>query len=150
VLDRETGAPIWPIPEMPVEAGDVPGEAYSQTQPIPSKPPPHDVQSVSPDTIIPFTPELHAEGVKIISHYKTGGIYTPPTMGTPEGSWGSLMTLATQGGTNWPGGCYDPESQTVYVFSETTVATMSIIPNSDRTVSEFEYVRGIPGIPAGR
>jgi quinoprotein glucose dehydrogenase len=145
VLNRETGEPIWPIPEMPVPAGDVPGEWYSPTQPVPSKPPPYDVQTVSPDTIIDFTPELHAEGLKIIAHYRTGGIFTPPTLGTVEGSWGSLMTLATQGGTNWPGGCYDPETHTVYVFSETTVATMSIVPNTDPSLSGFAYVRGMPG-----
>jgi quinoprotein glucose dehydrogenase len=33
-----------------------------------------------------------------------------------------LTSLATQGGTNWAGGCYDPETHTVYTFSETTVA----------------------------
>jgi quinoprotein glucose dehydrogenase len=150
VLNRETGAPVWPIPEVPVEAGDVPGEWYSPTQPIPSKPPAYDVQDVTPDTIIDFTPELHAEGLKLIAHYKTGaGIYTPPTMATREGRWGSLMTLGTQGGTNWPGGSYDPETQTVYVFSETTVTTMGIIPVTDPKISEFEYVRGLPGTTPG-
>jgi quinoprotein glucose dehydrogenase len=150
VLNRETGAPIWPIPEMPVEAGDVPGEWYSPTQPIPSRPPAYDVQDVTPDTIIDFTPELHAEGLKLIAHYKTGaGIYTPPTLATREGRWGSLMTLGTQGGTNWPGGSYDPETQTVYVFSETTVTTMGIIPVADPKISEFEYVRGLPGVTPG-
>jgi quinoprotein glucose dehydrogenase len=150
VLDRVTGKPVWPIPEVPVEAGDVPGETYSPTQPIPSKPPAYDVQSVSPDTIIDFTPALHAKGLELISHYKTGGIYTPPMLATMDGSWGSLLTLATQGGTNWPGGCCDPQTQTLYVFSETTVAATSIIPVTDKSVSEFEYVRGTPGQALGR
>src|SRR5256885_160999 len=39
VFDRATGQPIWPIEERPVPAGDVPGEKYSPTQPMPSKPP---------------------------------------------------------------------------------------------------------------
>src|SRR5213596_4147457 len=38
VFDRITGKPIWPIPEKPVEVGNVPGEWYSATQPIPTKP----------------------------------------------------------------------------------------------------------------
>lgn len=150
VLNRETGEPIWPIPEVPVEAGNVPGEWYSPTQPIPTKPPAYDVQEVSPATIIDFTPELHAKGLEIISHYKTGGIFTPPTLATLDGSWGSLMTLATQGGTNWAGGCYDPEMHTAFIFSQTTVTTMSIVPSPGPNVSEFEYVRGLPGVPAGR
>jgi quinoprotein glucose dehydrogenase len=145
VLNRETGAPVWPIPEMPVEAGDVPGEWYSPTQPILSKPPAYDVQEVTPDTIIDFTPELHAEGLKLIAHYKTGGgIYIPPTMATREGRWGSLMTLGTQGGTNWPGGSYDPETQTVYVFSETTVTTMGIIPVTDPKIRNSNMCAAFP------
>ena len=35
VFDRVTGEPIWPIVEQPVPKGDVPGEHYSPTQPIP-------------------------------------------------------------------------------------------------------------------
>jgi quinoprotein glucose dehydrogenase len=33
VFDRQTGEPVWPIPERPVEKGTVPGEWYSPTQP---------------------------------------------------------------------------------------------------------------------
>ena len=47
-FNRETGEPIWPIVETPVPKGDVPGEWYSPTQPIPSKPPGYDWQGVSP------------------------------------------------------------------------------------------------------
>ncbi len=39
VLDRVTGEPVWPITEVPVTQGDVPGEWYAPTQPIPSRPP---------------------------------------------------------------------------------------------------------------
>ncbi len=145
VLDRETGKPIWPIPEVPVEAGNVPGEWYSPTQPHPVKPPPYDVQSVDASTIIDFTPELHKEGLELISHYKTGGIFTPPTVATRDGSWGSLMVLATNGGTNWPGGAYDPQTQMLYAYSQNVTTYMSLVPPSDPADSEFSYVRGLPG-----
>ncbi len=49
-----------------------------------------------------------------------------------------------QGGTNWPGGCYDPETHKVFVFSETTVEPGSIVPG-DPKLTEFAYVRGTPG-----
>src|SRR5882762_537720 len=39
VFDRVTGKPVWPIEEKPVEFGTVPGEWYSPTQPIPTRPP---------------------------------------------------------------------------------------------------------------
>ena len=47
VLDRDTGKPVWPIPEKPVPKGNVPGEWYSPTQPIPSKPPAFAKQGVT-------------------------------------------------------------------------------------------------------
>ncbi len=42
VLNRVTGEPVWPFVERPVPQGDVPGEWYSPTQPIPTKPPFYD------------------------------------------------------------------------------------------------------------
>ena len=39
VFDRQTGQPVWPIEERPVEKGTVPTEWYSPTQPFPTKPP---------------------------------------------------------------------------------------------------------------
>ena len=38
VFDRITGKPVWPIPEKPAPKGNVPGEWYAPTQPMPSKP----------------------------------------------------------------------------------------------------------------
>ena len=141
VLNRETGQPIWPIIERKVPKGDVPGEWYSPTQPIPSKPPPYDVQSVDASTVIDFTPELHTKALRLLSHYKTGPVYTPPSLSKADGLWGTLTSLATQGGTNWAGGCYDPETHTVFTFSETTVAVDGLVPGNPR-FTDADFVRG--------
>src|SRR5919199_1795606 len=58
VFDRVTGQPVWPIEERPVPQSDVPGEWYSPTQPYPTKPPAYDLQGVTTDALIDFTPEL--------------------------------------------------------------------------------------------
>jgi quinoprotein glucose dehydrogenase len=141
VLNRETGEPIWPIPERRVAKGDVPGEWYSPTQPIPTKPPPYDVQHVDALSVIDFTPELHAKALRLLSHYRTGPVYTPPSLSKADSSWGTLVSLATQGGTNWAGGCYDPETHTVYTFSETTVALGGLLPGDPR-FTDSDYIRG--------
>jgi quinoprotein glucose dehydrogenase len=86
VLNRETGKPIWPIVERKVPKGDVPGEWYSPTQPFPTKPPPYDVQNVDPSTVIDFTPELHAKALRMLSKYRTGPIYTPPSLSKADGT----------------------------------------------------------------
>ena len=75
VFDRATGEPIWPIEELPVPQGDVPGEWYSPTQPFPTKPAPFDRHGVTIDDLIDFTPELRAEAIRIASEYKLGSIF---------------------------------------------------------------------------
>ena len=47
VFNRETGEPMWPIEERPVEKGDVPREWYSPTQPFPTRPPAYDRQGLA-------------------------------------------------------------------------------------------------------
>ena len=69
VFDRETGEPVWPIEERPVEQGTVPGEWYSPTQPFVTKPSAYDRQGLTVDDLVDFTPELRAEAVEQVSHY---------------------------------------------------------------------------------
>ena len=91
VFNRETGEPIWPIVEKPVEKGTVPGEWYSPTQPFPSKPAAYETQGLVVDDLIDFTPELRAEAEKLVSRYKLGPVFTPPVVSTLAGP---LATLA--------------------------------------------------------
>jgi quinoprotein glucose dehydrogenase len=146
VFDRVTGKPIWPIDERPVEKGDVPGEWYSPTQPFPTKPPPYDNQGVSIDSLIDFTPELRAEAIKLVSQYKIGPIFTPPVVSREEGPLATLGSPGVQGGTNWPGGSYDPETHIAYIFSQTALAILGLVPPGDAKVSDVEYVMGRAGV----
>ena len=118
VLDRNTGRPVWPIEERKVEAGNIPGEWYAPTQPFPTKPPPFDRQGFSLNDVIDWTPEIKARATAIASKYKLGPIYTPPTLVEENGTWGTLQTPENQGGANWGGGSYDPETGIFYVYSK--------------------------------
>ena len=118
VLDRVTGKPVWPIKEIKAAPGDVPGEYYAKTQPVPSKPPAFERQGFSTDDVIDWTPEIKARALAIVSHYKLGPLYTPPSLVQENGTWGTLMTPENQGGANWPGGSADPESGIFYVYSK--------------------------------
>ncbi len=142
VLDRTNGQPVWPIEERPVEKGDVPGEWYSPTQPFVTKPPPFDRQGVSPDDVIDFTPELHAEGLKLLSRYKIGPIFTPPVVSKVEGPLGTLIMPSVTGGANWQGGALDPETNKLYVYSVTAPSALGLV-QPDPTKSDFGYVLGV-------
>ena len=139
VFDRATGQPVWPIEERPVPQGDVPGEKYSPTQPFPVKPPPYDHQGVTLDNLIDFTPELRAEAVKLMSRYKTGPIFTPTVVSKAEGP---IASFRSSGGTNWPGGAYDPETQILYVPSYTSLVPVGLMPPPSKEFSDIRYVLG--------
>ena len=147
VLDRVTGQPVWPIEERAVPKGDVPGEWYAPTQPFPTKPPAYDRQGLSLDDLIDFTPELKAEAVKAVSRYKIGPIFTPPVVSTWEGPLSTLMLPSLGGGTNWPGGAFDPETGILYVFSATTVGQAGLLV-SDGKRSDMSYIMGTARNPA--
>ncbi len=139
VLNRETGEPIWPIMERKVPKGDVPGEWYSPTQPIPTKPPPLDRQGFTAADVIDFTPELHEEGLRLIKNYVTGPIYTPPSLFKRDGTWGTLASHRT-GGCAWPGGAYDPETFTAYIYTKNEIDLATIQHNTDPAKSDFEWI----------
>lgn len=141
VFDRVTGEPVWPIVERPVPQGDVPDEWYSPTQPIPTKPPAYDRQGTSVDMLIDFTPELRAKALEIASWYQMGPLFTPPVVSKIDGPLGILMAPATGGGTNWPGGSYDPELQVTYVYSNSSIAGLGLVPPNPGQ-SDMAYIQG--------
>src|SRR5947209_17654794 len=126
VFDRTNGQPVWPIEEKPVPKGDVPGEWYSPTQPFPTKPPAYERQGVTMDDLIDFTPQLRAEAMTVASRYKLGPIFTPPVVSKWPGPLGTLMAPTAGGGSNWPGGSFDPETGMFYIFSIASVTSLGL------------------------
>ena len=147
VLDRETGEPIWPIEERPVEASDVPGELLALTQPYPTRPPAYDRQGVGEEDLIDFTPALRAEALERVANFRMGPIFTPPVVADPDGPYGTLMLPSAGGGTNWPGGSVDPETGVFYQYSFTNVTSLGLVNSPER--SDMNFIRGNPaGVPA--
>ena len=147
VFDRLTGKPVWPIQEQKVERGAVPGEWYSPTQPIPSKPPAYARNGISIDDLIDFTPALRDQAQTQIAKYKIGPVFTPPVESKAEGPLATLTLGTASGGTNWPGGSYDPETHTVYVYAcNSCVTPIGLLP-APKEVSDMRYVAGTAGQP---
>ena len=148
VFDRVTGQPVWPIDERPVPRGDVPGETYSPTQPFPSKPPAYARNFVSiPDDIIDFTPALRAQALIQLSRYKPGPLFNPPILGSHDGLLGSLSIGNLGGGTNWPGGGYDPETHVVFAPASNAGINSHSLVTPPAGFSDIRYVRGVSGQP---
>ena len=138
MFNRETGEPIWPIEERPVEQSTVPGEKTSATQPFPTKPPAYDRQGFVKDDLIDFTPELRAEAEKVVARYKIGPVFTPPVVSKAEGPLGTIAMATAQGGTVWQGGSYDPETHIAYLYSRKSPSILGLVPGT----SDFAWVQG--------
>ena len=109
VFDRVTGTPIWPIVERPVPQSDVPGERTSATQPMPTLPAAFARQQVTESDLLDFTPELKRRAASIFNQYRSGPIFTPPSL------QGTIVMPGSIGGAGWGSTSYDPDSHTLFV-----------------------------------
>jgi glucose dehydrogenase len=145
VFDRATGEPIWPIEDLPVPAGDVPGEWYAATQPFPTRPAGFDRQGITNDDLVDFTPEIYEAALEAVKPFRMGtNVYSPPSLRNAEdGTTGTLSLPSVTGGANWEGAAMDPETGMLYVPSRTVVTVLSVDtdPNSDVAYSMALGVR---------
>ncbi|MBC7562813.1 MAG: pyrroloquinoline quinone-dependent dehydrogenase [Gemmatimonadaceae bacterium] len=133
VFDRVTGAPIWPIVERPVPASDVPGERASPTQPMPTLPAPFSRQEVRESDLIDFTPELHRRARELFAQYRSGPIFTPPSL------QGTITMPGAIGGAGWGSTSYDPETHTLFVKATNSPALYRIQQGQPNDTIGFTY-----------
>lgn len=125
VLDRETGAPLFPIEERPVPASDVAGEAAWPTQPFPLKPKPYSRQFITQGDLSDFSPGAHDSLINEFSKLRYEGLFTPPSVR------GTFSLPATVGGAEWGGAAYDPYTNILYVKSNES-PEISLLQKIDR------------------
>lgn len=111
VLDRDTGEPLFPTPEMPVPPSTVPGEEAWPTQPFPLRPPPLNRLALTEADLTRISPAAYEMAKAEFDLYDKGHVFTPPSLK------GNLLTPGTLGGTEWHGGSFDPNLNTIYVNS---------------------------------
>jgi len=105
--------------------------------------------ALSDDDLIDFTPELRAQAKKNLERYKwyPGVVYNPPIVGNVNGLLGAINMGNANGGTNWPGGGYDPDTHTVFAQAAmATIAAESVAPPPPG-FSDLEYQAGVVGQP---
>jgi len=149
VLDRATGQPVWPIEERPVPQSDVPGEKTSPTQPFPTRPPAYTRNSIKvPDDLVDFTPAMREQAIKQIGRYKVGPwMYNPAVLGDANGLLGAINMGNAVGGTNWPGGAYDPDTHTAFTPGNNVGITAATLTPPPAGFSDIRYVSGVAGRP---
>jgi quinoprotein glucose dehydrogenase len=147
VFDRVTGEPVWPIEERPVPKGDVPGEWYAPTQPFPTRPSAYARQAVTVDDLIDFTPEMRAQALKNLESFKNGPMFVPPVLSKLGGPVAALTIATLNGGTNWPGAGYDPETHTVFAPASNAAVSPIGLVEPPSGFSDIRFMLGRAGQP---
>ena len=101
VLDRLSGAPLFPVAELPVPKSDVAGEQAWPTQPFP--PPAFRLvpESLPASDAFGTSPEFAAGCRDVIARSRSEGIFTPPSL------QGTVVYPGNLGGSNWSAAAVD-------------------------------------------
>lgn len=126
VFERETGKPVWPMVETPVTQTQMPGEVSSKTQPIPTLPEPFMNLVYAEKNILNLTAEWETDIRNQLSNAIFEDTWAPPH---PEKSL--VLFPGMDGGGEWGGASFDPESQTLYVNANQVPWLIEMTPNAN-------------------
>jgi quinoprotein glucose dehydrogenase len=121
VFDRETGKPIFPIKEKPFPPSDIPGEVTAKTQPLPMAPPPFARQRLDEKDITTRTPEAHIDALARFRTYRSNGQFIP---GSEQGT---ILFPGMDGGQEWGGPAFDPETGLLYANANEMAWVFSVV-----------------------
>jgi quinoprotein glucose dehydrogenase len=148
VLNRLTGAPLFPVEERPVPKSDIPGEESWPAQPastisvVPEK--------LSPEDAWGQDAQERQWCADKIKEARTGDIFTPPSL------QGTLVFPSNVGGVNWGSSAYDAQRHLLFMNTNRLPIFVKLIPqdelanarknatDSDRLHGEFARQTGAP------
>src|SRR5262249_15474829 len=121
LFDRTNGTPLFPIEYRKVPQSSIPGEKASDTQPFPVKPEPFARQLLTDDMLTKRTPQAHAAVLAQLRKMVNGGMYVPASIGKD-----TVSLPGMDGGAEWGGAAFDPETGLLYVNSNEMVWLYSL------------------------
>jgi quinoprotein glucose dehydrogenase len=137
LFDRASGKPLFPIEEKKYPASDVPGEVTADTQPLPTKPAPFARQKLTEDMLSNRTPEVHQWALEKFRGVRSDGQFVPFTVGKE-----TVIFPGFDGGAEWGGSAYDPETGILYVNANDVAWTSSLAETKTGVNSgRQEYLR---------
>jgi len=109
VFERETGKPLFPIEYRKVSTQAVDGEAVAETQPFPLKPPAFSRQIFTEEMVTKRTEAAHRAVLERLRSIRSKGQFEPPSLE------GTVVFPGFDGGGEWGGAAFDPDSGLLYV-----------------------------------
>jgi quinoprotein glucose dehydrogenase len=120
VFNRETGESLYPMKKVTVYPSDVPGELAANSQELPSAPAPFARQTLGPKDVTRRTPEAHAKAVERLAKLSNRGAFDPPS------EQGTILLPGLDGGAEWGGAAYDPQTGLLYVNANEMAWTLTL------------------------
>ena len=125
ILERETGKPVYPIEERPVDTNTtLVKEQLWPTQPFPVLPKPfarHTLTEADLNRLV--SDSSYQDILKRFRSYRAGTIYTPPS------KEGTVVFPGYDGGGEWGGPSVDPVTNTLYVNGTEMAWVLNIVDN---------------------
>ena len=140
LFDRTTGRPLFPIEYHNYPASVVPGEASSETQGLPAKPAPFARQLLTADMLSSRTPEVHQWALDQFKTFRSGGQFVP--LGTDREV---VVFPGFDGGAEWGGSAFDPETGLLYVNANDVAWTSSLRENDGGRSARQLYLTNCAG-----
>ncbi|HVZ48253.1 MAG TPA: PQQ-binding-like beta-propeller repeat protein [Gemmatimonadaceae bacterium] len=128
VLDRETGKELFPSEWRHMPKGNLPGEVTADSQRFPTLPKPFARQRLTEADLTERTPEAHAAALKLFRENPTPDPFTPPT------EKGTIIFPGVDGGGEYGGPAFDPETGLLYVNSNEMGWVLKIVPREERSL----------------
>ncbi|MCP5057819.1 MAG: PQQ-binding-like beta-propeller repeat protein [bacterium] len=125
LFHRETGEPLFPLREEPVQTPSLPGEVPAESQPLPTRPPAFVRQRFSLDSVTDRSPEAAAAVTSRLEGVRFGSLYTPPSLG------GTVAFPGLDGGAEWGGGAWDAETGLLFVNANDVPWVLRMVQFSD-------------------
>ena len=137
VLERETGKQVYDIEEKAVPTDtDLAGEVLSPTQPVPVKPAPFMRQLFTEKDINPLLPDSSYQEVKRrLASYRADNMFSPISMR------GTVVFPGLDGGAEWGGPAFDPQTGILYINANEMAWVIQAIPVTNKAASNENYVQ---------
>jgi quinoprotein glucose dehydrogenase len=135
LFERETGRSLYSIEERPVPAvSDLAGEKLSPTQPFADAPASFMRQQFTEKDINPFLPDSSYGDIRRrLASYKNDHVFNPPTL------QGTVMFPGLDGGAEWGGPSFDPETGFLYINANEMPWVITAIPIKKNTGGKLNY-----------
>ncbi len=125
LFERETGKPLFPIDEVPVETNTpLVNEKLWPTQPMPRLPKPLVRQSFDLSDLNDIVSDSSYQDIKKrFLSYRSGKMFNPPS------KEGTIILPGYDGGAEWGGPAFDPETKLMYINTNEMSWVLHMVDN---------------------